>query len=71
MESGEEIHIYSPERSVVDAVRMGGRVGTAVAYEALRRYLRRPGASPGDLLRLARRLRAGGLMSDALEVLTG
>jgi hypothetical protein len=57
--------------SVVDAVRMRGRVGTDVAYEALRRYLRRPGASPGDLLRLARRLRAGGPMSDALEVLTG
>jgi hypothetical protein len=56
---------------VVDAVRMRGRVGTDVAYEALRRYLRRPGASPGDLLRLARRLRAGGPMSDALEVLTG
>ena len=71
LESGEEIYIYSPERSAVDAVRMRGRVGTDVAYEALRRYLRRPGASPGDLLRLARRLRAGGPMSDALEVLTG
>lgn len=71
LESGEEIYIYSPERSVVDAMRMRGRVGTDVAYEALRRYLRRPGASTGDLLRLARRLRAGGPMSDALEVLTG
>lgn len=71
LESGEGIHIYSPERSVVDAMRMRGRVGADVAYEALRRYLRRPGASPGDLLRLARRLRAGGPMSDALEVLTG
>ena len=71
LESGEDISIYSPERSVVDAVRMRGRVGADVAYEALRRYLRRPGASPGDLLRLARRLRAGGPMSEALEVLTG
>ncbi len=71
LESGEEIAVYSPERSVVDAVRMRGRVGTDVAYEALRRYLRRPGASPGDLLRLARRLRAGGPVADALEVLTG
>ncbi len=69
--SGEEINIYSPERSVADAMRLRGQVGADVAYEALRRYLRRPGASPGGLLRLARRLRAGGPMSDALEVLTG
>jgi hypothetical protein len=70
LESGEEISIYSPERSVVDAMRLRGQVGSDVAYEALRRYLKRPGASPGDLLRLARRLRAGGPMSDALQVLT-
>ena len=70
LDSGEEINIYSQERSVVDAVRLRGRVGTGVAYEALRRYLRRPGASTGELLRLARRLRAGGPMADALEVLT-
>lgn len=71
LDSGEEIFIYSAERSVVDAVRMRSRVGADVAYEALRRYLRQPGASSGDLLRLARKLRAGGPMSDALEVLTG
>lgn len=71
LDSGEEIYISSPERSVVDAVRLRSRVGADVAYEALRRYLRRPGASSGDLLRLARRLRAGGPMADALEVLTG
>jgi len=71
LDSGEEIYIYCPERSVVDAMRLRGQVGTDVAYEALRRYLRRPGASPGDLLRLARQLRAGGPMADALEVLTG
>ena len=71
LESGEEINIYSPERSVVDAVRLRGRVGTGVAYEALRRYLRRPGASTGELLRLARRLRVAAPMGDALEVLTG
>jgi len=58
LESGEEISIYSPERSVVDAMRLKSQVGTDVAYEALRRYLRRPGSSPGSLLRLARRLRA-------------
>ena len=71
LDTGEKINIYSQERSVVDAVRLRGRVGTSVAYEALRRYLKRPGVSTGGLLRLARRLRAGGPMADALEVLTG
>lgn len=71
LESGEKITIYSSERSVLDAMRLRNQVGTDVVYEALRRYLRRPGASPGDLLRLARRLRAGGPMSDALMVLMG
>ena len=71
LESGDKISIYSPERSVVDAMRLKSQVGTDIAYEALRRYLRRPGSSPGSLLRLARRLRAGGPVADALEVLTG
>lgn len=70
LESGEEFSVYSPERSVADAMRLS-QVGIGIAYEALRRYLKRPEASPGDLLRLARRLRAGGLMSDALTVLMG
>lgn len=71
LDSGEEIFIYSSERSVVDAMRLRSQVGTDVAYEALRRYLRRPGASPDGLLRLARRFRAGGPMADVLEVLMG
>lgn len=69
--AGAEIYIYFPERSVVDAMRLRNHVGTDVAYEALRRYLKQPGASSGDLLRLARQLRTGGPMSDALEVLAG
>ena len=60
LDSGEEISIYYPERSVVDAMRLRGQVGTDVAYGVLRRYLKRSGVSPGDLLRLARRLRTGG-----------
>lgn len=71
LDSGEEIPIYSPERSMVDAMRLRNQVGTDVAYEALRRYLRRPQVSQGNLLRLARRLRAGGPVANALQVLTG
>ncbi|CAA9469211.1 MAG: hypothetical protein AVDCRST_MAG25-1889 [uncultured Rubrobacteraceae bacterium] len=44
-------------------------MGTDVAYEAFRRYLRRPGASPGNLLRLAKQLRTERLMSNALTML--
>ncbi len=71
LDSGEEIFIYSAERSVVDAMRLRSQVGTDVTYEALRRYLKCPEASPGNLLSLARRLRVGGPMSDALMVLMG
>lgn len=71
LENGGTIPMYSSERSVVDAMHLKNQVGTDVAYEALRRYLRRPGASPGNLLRIARRLRVGGLVSDALIVLMG
>ncbi len=71
LEFGEEIAVYSPERSVVDAMRLRGQIGTDVAYEALRRYLRRPGSSPGESLLLAKRLRAGRPIADALQVLMG
>lgn len=71
LDSREEIRIYSAERTVVDAMRLRNQVGADVAYESLRRYLRHPGASSGELLRLARKLRTGGPMSDALKVLTG
>lgn len=71
LDSDEEIFIYSAERSVVDAIRLRSQVGSDVAYEALRRYLKRPGVSPGNLLSLARRLRVGGPVSDALIVLVG
>jgi hypothetical protein len=69
--SAEEVAIYSPERSVADAMRLRRRVGSDVANGALRRYLSRPGASPAKLLRLARALGTGGPMARALEVLTG
>ncbi len=72
LENNATIRMYSPGRSVVDAMRLKNQVGAdVVAYDALRRYLNLLEASPGDLLRLARRLRARGLMSNALMVLMG
>ena len=51
---GVSIGIYSAERSVVDAFRTRGTSGSDLAVEALRRWLRRPGAQPSLLLETAR-----------------
>ncbi len=54
VDEGLDIGLYAPERCVVDAFRLRHQLGEAVAVEALKRWLRRPGAVPADLLRLAR-----------------
>ena len=68
-DEGGEFWIYSPERTVVDAMRLPRIVGRDRALGALRRYLDRHGAQPGKLVELADRLRAGQAVRDALEVL--
>ena len=45
--------IYSAERSIIDAFRLMHQEGSDVAYEALRRWLRRRGNSPAGLLKVA------------------
>jgi predicted transcriptional regulator of viral defense system len=62
--------IYSAERSIVDIVRLRHREGSDIAWEALRRWLARPGRSPAHLIDLARQLpRAEPALRQALEVL--
>jgi len=62
--------IYSAERSIVDVVRLRHREGSDIAWEALRRWLARPGRSPAQLIDLARKLpRAEPALRQALEVL--
>jgi predicted transcriptional regulator of viral defense system len=62
--------IYSAERSIVDVVRLRHREGSDVAWEALRRWLARPGRSPAQLIELARQVpRAEPALRQALEVL--
>ena len=46
--------VYSAERSVIDAFRLRHQEGEHLAVEALRRWLRRPGATPAALLAMAR-----------------
>jgi hypothetical protein len=65
-----KIGIYNPPRCIIDVFRMRDREGTDLAYEALRRWLRRRGSSPGELLRMASRFpRAIPALRHALEVL--
>ena len=62
--------IYSAERSIIDVVRLRHREGSDMAWEALRRWLARPGRNPAQLIELARQLpRAEPALRHALEVL--
>lgn len=69
IESAETIAISSRERTVVDLLRLRSRVGRDLALSALRRYLQSRDAKPGELLALARRLRIGTVMAEAMEPL--
>lgn len=48
------IGLYNPERCIIDVFRLRHLEGREVAVEALRRWLRRRGAQPAMLLRMAR-----------------
>jgi predicted transcriptional regulator of viral defense system len=67
--AGEDIAISNRERTIVDVFRLRNRIGTDLAYGALRDYLRRPGSKPGELMRLAQQLRVAGPLRQATDVL--
>ncbi len=48
--------IYSPERSLIDVVRLRHDQGEDQAWEALRRWLERPGRSPAELIEMAAKI---------------
>jgi hypothetical protein len=52
-EGGAVIGLYGPRRCIVDVFRLRHEVGPEVGVEALKRWLRRPGSQPGQLLELA------------------
>jgi predicted transcriptional regulator of viral defense system len=47
------IGLYTAERSIVDVIRLRHKEGADVAWEALRRWLRRKGSKPAALLKMA------------------
>ena len=62
--------LYRPERCIVDAFRLRHQEGDDIAVEALRRWLRRPGAQPTTLLAMARHFpKAEPALRTALQVL--
>ena len=66
---GLTLELYSAERSLVDMIRLRHREGAKIAWEALRRWLRRKGARPAALIEMARSFRgAESAVRHALEV---
>ena len=68
-DEGGEFWIYSPERTVIDAMRLPRIVGRDQGLEALRRYLAFTGSRPAELMDIADALRAAQPVRHALEVL--
>lgn len=65
------IGIYSAERSLIDAFRLRHQEGDELAVEALRRWLKRPGATPAKLLAMAKRFpKAEPSLLNALRILS-
>lgn len=54
VEEGIALGIYNAERTIVDLFRLRHQEGDELAVEALRRWLKTPGATPARLLAMAR-----------------
>lgn len=63
------VGIYSPERTLIDIIRLRHREGPDVAWEGLRRWLSRKGSKPATLLAMAKHFHgAESAVRDALEI---
>jgi len=67
---GIAIGIYSAERTIVDTYRLRHELGSDLATEGLKRWLRRRGSKPADLLTVAQAFpKALPSLRSALEIL--
>lgn len=66
--TGESFAIYSPERTVVDTIRLAHRHASEPLGELIRRYLARKGATPARLLDSAHELGADAAVRRILEI---
>ena len=70
LESGLRIGVYTPERCIIDALRMRAAEGPELGHVALRRWLRVKGAQPARLLTMAKAFpRTLKTLRHALEIL--
>ncbi len=70
VDSTTQIGLYGARRCIVEAFRLRHDVGPEVGVEALRRWLRRSSATPGELLEVARQFPAAlPSLTAALQVL--
>jgi len=67
---GVDVSIYSPAKTVADCFKFRGQIGTGVAVQALRSYLKKRPSPVADLLRYARLCRVDRVMQPYLEALT-
>ncbi len=66
---GVSIGLYSAERTLIDVIRLRHREGPEVAWEALRRWLRRRCSQPAALIKMAKPFHgAERAVRNALEV---
>jgi predicted transcriptional regulator of viral defense system len=66
---GYAVGLFSPERSLVDVIRLRHREGSDIAWDALRRWLRRKGAKPTALIEISKSLHgAERAVRNALEI---
>lgn len=66
---GISIGLYSAERTLIDVIRLRHREGPEIAWEALRRWLRRRGSQTAILIKMAKHFRgAERAVRNALEV---
>ncbi|TFB68080.1 hypothetical protein E3O06_16315 [Cryobacterium glaciale] len=67
---GIRIGLYSAERTIIDVFRTGHMTGPEHANEALKRWLRRPGSQPSELISMAKSFpKALPAIRSALEIL--
>lgn len=65
---GETVAVYDEVRSVVDAIRLRGQVGSEVAYSAAKVLVGRRRGAVGQLVEVADALRCSGPVRELLEV---
>jgi len=67
--SGTPVRIFSAPKTIADCFKFRNKVGTDVAVEALRTYLRRRGSNMDDLLRFADINRVRQIMMPYIEAI--